>query len=93
MIENDIEAPEIEKYRRYMSPWHALEVAMESEVKAYEFYDQVLQGIQDPTVRTLIRELRDEEAVHQRFLNEQKAKYPDTLEPDFDPDNDELPSL
>ena len=93
MIENDIEAPDTGKPIRFMSPRHALEVAMESEVKAYEFYDQVLQGIQDPTVRTLIKKLRDEEADHQRFLNEQKAKYPNTLEPDFDTEIDELPSL
>ena len=66
---------------------------MESEIKAYEFYDQALQGIQDPTVRKLIEELRDEEAEHQRLLKEQKAKYPDTMEPDLDPEDIELPSL
>jgi len=93
MIENDIEAPDTGIPVCFMSPRHALEVAMESEVKAYEFYDQVLQGIQDPAVRTLIKKLRDEEADHQRFLNEQKEKYPDTLEPDFDTEIDELPSL
>ena len=93
MIGYDIEAPDLEKPRRYMSPRHALEIAMESEVKAYEFYDQALQGIQDPTVRKLIKELRDEEAEHQRLLNEQKAKYPDTMEPDLDPDDVEIPSL
>ena len=93
MIENDIEAPDTGKPIRFMSPRHALEVAMESEVKAYEFYDQILQGIQNPTVRTLIRRLRDEEADHQLFLNEQKARFPATLVPDFDTEIDELPSL
>src|SRR5208337_1157638 len=72
-VEYDIEAPDLGKPRRYMSPRHALEIAMESEVKAYEFYDQALAGIQDPTVRKLFEELRDEEAEHQRLLNEQKA--------------------
>lgn len=93
MIECDVEAPDLEKPRRYMSPRHALEIAMESEIKAYKFYDRALQGIQDPTVRKLIKELRDEEAEHQRLLNEQKAKYPDTMEPDWDPDDVEIPSL
>ncbi|MDD5299654.1 MAG: ferritin family protein [Gallionella sp.] len=93
MIECDVEAPDLEKTRRYMSPRHALEIAMESEIKAYEFYDRALQGIQDPTVRKLIKELRDEEAEHQRLLNEQKVKYPDTMEPDLDPDDVEIPSL
>lgn len=86
MIEN-IEAPHTGKPRPFMSPRHALEVAMESEVKAYEFFDQALAGIQDPAVRKLFEELRDEEAEHQRLVNEQKAKYPDTLEPDLDPDD------
>lgn len=93
MIECDVEAPDLEKPRRYMSPRHALEIAMEAEIKAYKFYDRALQGIQDPTVRKLIKELRDEEAEHQRLLNEQKAKYPDTIEPDLDPDDVEIPSL
>ena len=89
MIENDIEAPEPGKAIRYMSPRHALEVAMESEIKAYEFYNSILQFIQDDTVRELIKSLRDEEAEHQKLLNEQKARYADTLESDFDPEIDE----
>ena len=91
MIENDIEAPDAEKAIRYMSPRHALEVAMESEIKAYEFYDGILEVIQDATVRKLIKRLRDEETEHQTLLNEKRAKYHDMLEPDFDPENDELP--
>ena len=89
MIGNDIEAPDPGKAIRYMSPRHALEVAMESEIKAYEFYNGILQSIQDATVRELIKSLRDEEAVHQKLLNEQKAKYAGTLESDFDPEIDE----
>jgi erythrin-vacuolar iron transport family protein len=93
MIGYDIEAPEFEKPRRYMSVRHALEIAMESEIKAYNFYAQALPGIQDASVRKLIEELRDEEVEHQRLLNEQKAKYPDTMEPDLDPEEDEIASL
>ena len=89
MMESDIEAPEPGKAIRYMSQRHALEVAMESEIKAYEFYNGILQFIQDATVRELIQSLRDEEVEHQQLLNEQKAKYADTLESDFDPEIDE----
>lgn len=92
MIE-DVEAPDTGKPRPYMSTRHALEVAMESEVKAYDFFDQALPGIQDREVRKLFEELRDEEKEHQRLLNEQKAKYPDTLEPDLDSDDIDTPSL
>ena len=92
MIE-DIEAPETGKPRPYMSPRHALDVAMESEVKAYEFFDQALPGIQDSAVRKLFEELRDEETDHQRLLKEQMVKYPDTLEPDLDSDDIDTPAL
>ena len=93
MIEPDIEAPEFEKAVRFMSPRRALEVAMESEIKAYEFYDQILtnaQNILEPEVQNLIKELRDEEVEHQRLLNEMRARYPDTGESDYDPDIDRL---
>lgn len=89
MIGNDIEAPDPGKAIRYMSPRHALEVAMESEIKAYEFYNSILQVIQDATVQELIKSLRDEELEHQKLLNEKKVGYADTLESDFDPEIDE----
>ncbi|OGT09388.1 MAG: hypothetical protein A3J49_15080 [Gallionellales bacterium RIFCSPHIGHO2_02_FULL_57_16] len=88
MIKNDIEAPDPGKAIRYMSPRHALEVAMESEIKAYEFYNSILPFIQDATVRELIKSLRDEEVEHQKLLSEKKAGYADTLESDFDPEID-----
>lgn len=93
MMEPDIEAPELEKALRFMSPRHALEVALESEIKAYEFYDRILanaQHILEPEVQDLIRELRDEEVEHQRLLNEMKSKYPDTNETDYEPEIDGL---
>ena len=87
----EVEAPEKKKAVPYMTPRHALEVALESEIKAYEFYDRALANdIQDPEARILIKELRDEEAEHQRLLNEMKARYPDTSKTDYDPDIDAL---
>ena len=90
MINKDIEAPFTGKAVRYMSPREALEVAMEAEIKAYKFFDSILQVIQDAKVREMIKILRDEEVEHQALLNEQKAKYHDTTDPDFDPEIDEL---
>lgn len=92
MIE-DAEAPALGEPRPFMSVRHAMEIAMKSEVKAYEFFDQALPGIQDPAVRMLFKELRDEEVEHQRMLKEQMAKYPDTLAPDVDPDDVDTPEL
>ena len=92
MIE-DIEAPDSGKPRSNMSPRHAMNVAMESEIKAYEFYAKALPGIKDNSVRKLFEELRDEEVEHQNLLKEQMAKQPDTLEPDVDPDDIDTPAL
>jgi rubrerythrin len=92
MIE-DIEAPDTGMPRQFMSPRHALEVAMQSEVKAYEFFDQALPGIKDPEVRKLFEELRAEEAEHQELLNKQKPNFPDTLEPDVGPEDVDTPAL
>ena len=95
MMEPDIEAPEFEKAVRFMSPRRALEVAMESEKKACEFYERILADVQyilEPEVRNMIRNLRDEEAEHQRLLHGMKARYPDSLEMDYEPDIDELTS-
>lgn len=92
MIE-DVEAPDMGKPRAHMSPRHALDVAMESEVKAYEFFDQALPGVTDPDVRKLFEELRAEELEHQELLNQQKAKYPDTREPDLGADDIDTPAL
>ena len=92
MIE-DVEAPGSGSPRPYMSPRHALEVAMESEIKAYEFFARALPGIKDAAVRQLFEELRDEEAVHQGMLEKQKARYPDTMEPDVDPEDVDTPAL
>ncbi|MDH4286273.1 MAG: ferritin family protein [Gallionella sp.] len=95
MMEPDIEAPELEKAVRFMTPRRALEVALASEIKAYEFYDWILsnaQNILEPEARNLIKELRDEEVEHQRLLNEMKAKYPKTEDTDYDPNIDGLSS-
>lgn len=90
MIEDDIEAPETDKSTRYMSPREALDVAMESEIKAYKFYDGILPVIQDAGVREMIMTLRDEEAGHQALLSKKKAEYHDMPGLDFDPEIDEL---
>jgi rubrerythrin len=81
----DIEAPEFDAARAFMSIRAALDVAMESEVKAYEFYDGALAKITDAEVRELFLELRDEEARHQEMIREIMAKVPE--DDGFDPDD------
>jgi rubrerythrin len=81
----DIEAPEFDSVRAFMSMRNALDVAMQSEVKAYEFYDDALAKVSDPDVKKLFTELREEEALHQAMIKETKEKIP--AGDDFDPDD------
>lgn len=80
----DIEAPDFDEARAFMSIRAALDVAMESEVKAYDFYNHAVAEITDAEVRELFLELRDEEANHQKLIHQIIAKMPedDGFEPD-----------
>jgi rubrerythrin len=81
----DIEAPEFDAARAFMSVRAALDVAMEAEVKAYEFYDDALPQVSDPEVKELFVELREEEARHQELIRQTMAKVPEG--DGFDPDD------
>ena len=81
----NIEAPEFDVARAFMSVRAALDVAMESEVKAYEFYHCALEEISDAEVRELFLALRDEEARHQEMIRETKSRIPD--DDGIDPDD------
>lgn len=81
----DIEAPEFDAARAFMSIRAALDVALESEVKAYEFYNDALPEISDPEVRKLFVNLREEEARHQELIKETRAKVPE--DDGFNPDD------
>ena len=91
-LASGVDAPEFEQVARNMSPRQALEVALESEIKAYEFYDQLLnanQSLSDalhPEVRELIMELRDEEAEHQRMLDKTRGWYQGAARPSHQPE-------
>lgn len=59
-----------------MSARAALDAALRCEIKAHDFFVAALPRIQDPGVKTLFEELRDEEIEHQRLVREQIAKLP-----------------
>ncbi len=60
----DVEAPESGAPRWNMSPLKAFQLALESEEKAFWFYDEALKHVTDPAIRELFTELRDEETEH-----------------------------
>ncbi|MFO0759305.1 MAG: ferritin family protein [Byssovorax sp.] len=72
----DVEAPEYDEARAFMSAREAMASAMRSEVKAHDFFAAALVEIQDAQVKSLFSELRDEELVHQRLIQEQLDKLP-----------------
>jgi len=81
----DIEAPEYDGARAFMSINEALDLSLSSEIKAYEFYHQALPSVPDETVKALFVRLRDEEVKHQTMIKEIMAKVPDIDA--FDPDD------
>jgi len=81
----DVEAPEYGKVRAFMSVQAALEVALQSEVKAYDFYNDAIGSITEAEVRELFVELRDEESRHQELIKETMEKIP--ADDGFDPDD------
>jgi rubrerythrin len=87
----DVEAPDAGAPRSNMSPLRAYHVALSSEKKAFEFYDQALRHMNQPDVKALFEELRDEEAEHVAMLKAIIAKLPpsaaiDLEDEDTDPD-------
>jgi len=72
----DVEAPEYDQARVFMSARHAMEVAMDAETKAREFFEGALPHVTDPEVKALFQELRDEEIEHQELVQMHLAKLP-----------------
>ncbi len=72
----EVEAPEYEEVRAFMSPRHALEVALEAERKAYRFYDGALGKVEEGEVRELFEDLRAQEVQHQEMILGFMARLP-----------------
>ena len=70
------EAPDLTAPRVFMSARQAMEVALESEQKAHDFFAGALPHVVDPDVRALFEELRAEELEHKRMVQERLEKLP-----------------
>ncbi len=81
----DVEAPEYAEARIFMSHRQALNVAMDSEKKAYSFFDDALASITNAEVKELFAELRDEELEHQELVEAEIKKLGDVA--DVDPED------
>lgn len=72
----DVEAPDYDEVRAFMSPHQAMAAALRSEEKAHEFFSKALPGLQDPDVKALFQELRDEEVEHADQVRAEMARLP-----------------
>jgi rubrerythrin len=73
----DVEAPGYEVAKSFMTIQEALDVALAAETKAFEFFDGALPEVEDPEVRELFTELRQEEVEHMQMVREQMKKNPE----------------
>ena len=72
----DVEAPDRGKPRTFMSARQAMEVALEGEEKAFDFYAAALKHVKDAKVKKLFTELKAEESKHKRLLKTRLVKLP-----------------
>lgn len=72
----DVEAPGYETVRAFMTLREALSVALEAEVKAYDFFCEALKIPVAEPVRELLEELKQEEVLHQDLVKKQLSRLP-----------------
>ncbi len=71
-----------------MTPYHALELALAAEKRAFEFFDEIAREGGDEEIRRWAREFAEEEAGHVRYIEDalkQEKKPDDDWAEDFDP--------
>jgi rubrerythrin len=89
----DVEAPEQGAPRSTMSTLQAFEVALSSEQKAFDFYQEALAHVTNPEIKELFAELRDEEMEHVELVRKTIAGLPDSASKEWQDDEDEYPAL
>ena len=72
----DVEAPDYDEARAFMTAREALHAALRSEEKAHAFFTAALPQLTDAAVRALFAELCEEELDHQRLVRHEIAKLP-----------------
>jgi rubrerythrin len=78
----DVEAPDYDEPRAFMSARRAMEVALRAETKAHEFFVRAIPHVAQADVKSLFQELRDEEVLHQSLVREAMRSLPPGPEPD-----------
>lgn len=72
----EVEAPDFDEVRIFMSVREALQVAFRAEQKAFAFFSETLPRLRDVRVRELFTGLREEEVHHQSLVLAELEKSP-----------------
>jgi rubrerythrin len=80
----DVEAPDYDQARAFMTPRRALEVALESETKAHAYFTAAIPSISDPDVKALFIELQGDEVHHKELVQAELDKLPPDPEVDVE---------
>ena len=72
----DVEAPDYDDVRAFITVRQALSVALAAEEKAHAFFVAALPSVRNEEVKTLFEELRDEEVHHKEMVERQIAVAP-----------------
>jgi len=72
----DVEAPDYDEARAFMTERQALESALRAERKAHDFFAAAIPRLSDPLVRALFQELRSEELLHQELVRRRLDALP-----------------
>ena len=71
-----------------MTPWHALQLALDGEKRALAYFTSIVEAAKDPKVKAMAAELVEEEAEHVSLVHRLLRRYPppsDSWADDMDP--------
>lgn len=88
-----VKTPPYDEVRIFMSLRSALNIALESEKKAYDFYDRILTQVKNEEVKKLLTELKNDESYHQKLITDQINQSSDDLTPEVNQDDVDTPDL
>lgn len=71
------EAVDFGAVRYNMTPWHALQLALTAERKAFEFFDRIAKAAQDAELKRWATEFAAEEQEHVDHVLRELKKYPE----------------
>jgi soluble lytic murein transglycosylase-like protein/rubrerythrin len=77
VLDEGVEAPDVEMDELPAGAREALEVSLAAERRAHEFFEKAIPCVRDPEVRAFFEGLMQEEAEHGRLLAEQIAALGD----------------